>query len=100
MNEIKLFLINVSVFSFSTFMFTTNLALIVDDDISKNYNRWLLPFGVGRVFNFYFSVLTKKANNILATNIQLIMPRGWHFVVKIIVHICMQNRLIFILIFN
>ena len=100
MNEIKLFLINVSVFSFSTFMFTTNLALIVNDDISKNYNRWLLPFGVGRVFNFYFSVLTEKANNISATNIQLIMPRGWHFVVKIIVHICMQNRLIFILIFN
>ena len=69
MNEIKLFLINVSVFSFSTFMFTTNLALIVDDDIWKNYNRWLLPFGVGRVFNFYFLVPTEKANNILATNI-------------------------------
>ena len=61
MNEIKLFLINIYVFSFSSFIFTTNFALKVDDDISKNYNR------VGRVFNFYFSVPTEKANNILAT---------------------------------
>ena len=76
MNKIKLFLINVSVFSFSTFMFTTDLALIVDDDISKNYNRWSLPFGVGRVFNFYFLVLTENADNISATNIKLIMLRG------------------------
>ena len=76
MNKIKLFLINVSVFSFSTFMFTTDLALIVDDDISKNYNRWSLPFRVGRVFNFYFLVLTENADNISATNIKLIMLWG------------------------
>ena len=69
MNKIKLFLINIYVFSFSSFIFTTNLALKVDDDISKNYNRRSLSFRVGRVFNFYFSVPTKEANNILGTNI-------------------------------
>ncbi|MFO0089477.1 MAG: hypothetical protein ACK518_01460, partial [bacterium] len=60
----------------STFIFNTDLALIVDDDILKNHNRRSLPFGVGRVFNFYFLVLTENADNISATNIKLIMLRG------------------------